>query len=133
MINSSEHSLLKWSNLFFLIPLILSVSYSIYWYAIILLVVFIVSFDFHFFNEAKEVYYLDVTFSSILMVSNFILLFKGNWLLPYSFISIIFALIALFFYFRRSKHDYFFNHSLWHVFSAGVCFTCLITFISYVY
>ena len=125
-----QSEFLKYSNLFFLIPLIIALFSGIYWYTIVLLVVFIVSYDFHFFSEAKEVYYLDVIFSSILMLSNFILLFMGHLILPYSVLAIICALIALFFYFRRSKHDYYFNHSLWHIFSSGVCIFCLITFLS---
>jgi|GEM_PF-5534630 len=93
---------LKWSNLFFLIPLVMAVVYGVYWYALVLLALFIVSFDFHFFKEAKEVYYLDIIFSSLLMLSNFVLLFLGHWALPFSIIAIIFALIALSFYFRKS-------------------------------
>ncbi len=121
---------LKWSNIFFLIPLALAVFNNLYWYAMVLLVVFIISYDFHFFNQAKDLYYLDVIFSSILMLSNFILLFKGHLLLPYCALAILCALIALFFYFRRAKRDYYLNHSLWHVFSAGVCIFCLMTFLS---
>ena len=90
-----QHEFLKWSNLFFLIPLIVATFSELYWYAVILLVVFIVSYDFHFFSEAKEVYYLDVIFSSILMLSNFILLFMGHLLLPYSVLAVLCALIAL--------------------------------------
>lgn len=124
-----QNEFLKWSNLFFLVPLIMAILFGVYWYAIILMVVFIVSYDFHFFNEAREVYYLDVIFSSILMLSNFILLFKGKLALPYSLLAVFSAMIALLFYFRRSKGDYYFNHSLWHFFSAGVCIFCLLTFI----
>lgn len=124
-----QNGFLRWSNLFFLIPLAVAIFYSLYWYAIILLVVFIVSYDFHLLNEAKKIYYLDVIFSSILMLSNFILLFMGHLVLPYSALALLCALVALFFYFRRSKHDYYFNHSLWHIFSAGVCIFCLLTFL----
>ncbi|MEI7765649.1 MAG: hypothetical protein WCI93_03650 [bacterium] len=127
-----QNEFLKWSNLFFLIPLVVATFFKLYWYAVILLVVFIVSYDFHFFSEAKEVYYLDVIFSSILMLSNFILLFMGHLLLPYSLLAVLCALIALFFYFRRPKHDYYFNHSLWHVFSAGVCMFCQMTFLFFI-
>ena len=123
---------LEWSNLFFLIPAVFAFSHNLYWYVVILLAVFIVSFDFHFFKEAKQLFYLDVTFSSFLMLSNTVLLLLGNLKLPYSAIAIIFALIALIFYFRRSKHDYYINHSLWHIFSAGVCLFCLMTFISFI-
>jgi uncharacterized membrane protein len=125
-----QNEFLKWSNLFFLIPLLIAIFSGLYLYSIILLAVFVVSYDFHFFNEAKDVYYLDVIFSSILMISNCVLLFNGHLTLPYSIFAVLCALIALFFYFRRSKHDYYFNHSLWHVFSAGVCLFCLMTFLS---
>lgn len=126
-----QHEALEWSNLFFLIPLAIAINYNLYWYTIILGIVFVVSFDFHFLHEAKSVYYFDVIFSSILMLSNTILLLLGHLKLPYSIMAIIFALIALIFYFRRSKHDYYINHSLWHIFSALVCLSCLITFISF--
>jgi hypothetical protein len=126
-----QHEALRWSNLFLLIPIIVAVVYSLYLYAIMLTVVFVVSFDFHTFREAKDVYYLDVLFSSSIMLSNFVLLFMGHFTLPYSAIAVIFALLALYFYYRRSKHDYYLNHSLWHVFSSGVCLFCLLTFLSY--
>jgi uncharacterized membrane protein len=108
---------------------VFALANGVYWYAVICLALFMVSFDFHFFREAKEVYYLDVIFSSLLILSNFFLLFEGHWKLPFSAISIIFALIALFFYFLKSKRNYYMNHSLWHIFSAGICIFCLVTFI----
>ena len=122
---------LEWSNLFFLIPAVFAFSHNLYWYVVILLAVFIVSFDFHFFKEAKQLFYLDVIFSSFLMFSNTILLLLGNLKLPYSILAVISALIALIFYFRRSKHDYYINHSFWHIFSAAVCLFCLMTFLSF--
>ena len=131
MKNIYKNEALEWSNLFLLIPVAVAFNHNLYWYAIILLAVFIISFDFHFFKEARQVFYLDVAFSSLIMLSNTILLFLGHWKLPYSIIAVIFALIALIFYFRRSKHDYYINHSFWHIFSAGVCLFCLMTFLSF--
>jgi len=127
-----KHEALEWSNLFFLIPFIISISYGIYWYSIIIIIVFIISFDFHKFYEAKEVYYLDTMFSSFLMISNLYLLFKGHLALPYSILAILCAFCALLFYLRKSKSNYYFNHSLWHIFSAGVCIFCLITFLTFI-
>ncbi len=127
-----KNDALEWSNFFFLIPLIIAIIYHLYWYAIILLVVLIVSYDFHLFHETKKVYYLDVIFSSILMLSNFGLLLMGHLNIPYSIWAIISVFLALVFYFRRSKHDYYINHSLWHIFSAGVCFFCLVAYISFI-
>lgn len=129
MKNIYKHDFLKWSNLFFLIPLIIGIFYNLYWYSMILFVVFIVSYDFHLFNETKNIYYLDVIFSSTLMISNLVLLFMGYSSFPYNFLAVGSALIALVFYFRRSKHDYYLNHSFWHVFSAMVCVFCLASFI----
>lgn len=122
-------SFLKWSNVFFLFPLALALISGLYWYAVILFAVFLISYDFHFFNEAKEVYYLDVFFSVSLMASNFFLLFKGNTLSSYALSAVICALCALFFYFRKNEENYYFNHSIWHILSAGVCFCCLLTFL----
>lgn len=123
-----KHEALKWSNVFFLVPVVFAITNGLYLYVVILSALFIVSFDFHLFNEAKAVYFLDVIFSIFLMISNFVLLFLGHWSLPYSIIAVVSALIALIFYFRRSKYNYYINHSLWHLFSSIVCLSCLLAF-----
>ena len=78
----------------------------------------------------KYLNYLDVLFSNLLILSNVVLLFMGHWILPYSVITIIFTLIAILFYFIQSKH-YNIYHSVWHIFSAGICYFSLMTYISY--
>jgi len=118
-----------WSNVFFLIPLLISINYGLYWYSIIIGVVFIVSSIFHFYNENKILFYFDVVFSSMLMLSNFVLLFMGHWNLPYSLFAVICALLAFLFYFKQSKNSYNFYHSMWHIFSTGVSLFCLFTYI----
>ncbi len=115
-----------WSNLFFLIPLVVALYNHLYWYALILGTVFIISLVFHFIKENRILYYLDASLSAVLMVANFALLFMGQWSLPFSLLAVIMALLALFFYFRKGD-NYDFNHSLWHIFSAGVCLFCLLT------
>jgi len=120
---------LELSNLFFFIPLIVSLRYNLYWYAFVLFLVFVISFKFHFSEEFEDLYYLDVLFSVFLMFFNVILLFMGHWTLPYSAFAVICAIIAISFYFQRLENDYGFNHSMWHIFSAGVCTFCLLTFI----
>ncbi len=122
---------LTWSNLFFLAPLILAIKYNLYWYVIVLFLVFIISYKFHFSEEDEELYFLDVVFSLVLMFFNFILLFMGHWILPYSVFAVICAIIALCFYCGRLKNDYGPSHSMWHIFSAGVCLFSLLTFIEY--
>ena len=119
-----------WSNLFFLIPFAMAVSYGVWWYSIVIGIVFIISSFFHF-NEEKKFEYVDVCSSTALMASNFILLFKGHWILPYSAIAIVCAVIAIFFYFRQFKHGYDLNHGMWHIFSAGVSAFCVVTLLSF--
>lgn len=121
-----------WSNIFFLIPFFISINYNLYLYSMIIGIVFVVSSVFHFCNENKIIYYFDVIFCSILMLSNFILLFAGHFILPYSIFAVICAIIALIFYFKQSKDSYNIYHSMWHFFSVGVCIFCLITFISFI-
>jgi len=120
-----------WSNIFFLIPLIISTYYGLYWYSILISMVIIMSCLFHFYNEHKIIYYFDVLFSSTIMLSNFILLFRGHWMAPYSIMAILFALTALFFYFRQSEYGYNLDHGLWHIFSSGVSTFCIITFLKF--
>jgi uncharacterized membrane protein (UPF0136 family) len=118
-----------WSNIFFLIPFAYAVSYEVVWYSVVIGIVFIISSYFHF-SEEKKLVYIDVASSTALMASNFILLFKGQWNLPYSLIAIGCAAIAILFYSRQFKHGYDLNHGLWHIFSAGVSFFCVATFLA---
>ena len=119
-----------WSNVFFLVPLAIALWYHIIWYSIVIGMVFIISSYFHFKDE-KRLEYVDVTSSSLLMVSNFILLFLGHWTMPYSVAAIVCAVIALSFYARQFKHGYNFNHGMWHLFSAGVSSFCVFTFLAF--
>ena len=123
-----------WSNLFFLIPLALAISYGILWYSVVIGVVFFISSYFHFHHE-KRIEYVDVTTSTLLMLSNLILLFKGHWVLPYSLTALVCAVVALGFYFYQNKGSkgYNFYHGIWHIFSAGVSFFCVATFLAFIH
>lgn len=116
------------TNLLFLIPIIISIKYHLQWYTIAIGTAFIVSILFHLSSEEKLLFYIDVFFSCILMFFNFVLLFLGHWRLPYSLGAILCAGMALIFYARQNKFDNGFNHSLWHVFSVGVCLFSIFTF-----
>ncbi len=121
-----------WSNIFFIIPLAFAISYEVWWYSIVMGIVFIISTLFHFKEEEKGgLEYVDVTSSTGLMLSNLILLFKGHWILPYSVVAIICAVIALTFYARQFKYGYDLNHGIWHIFSAAVSFFSVATFLNF--
>ncbi len=119
-----------WSNLFFLIPLSVALAYHIYWYALVVGTVLIVSAIFHLRNE-KSFGYADTIGAYILMAANLYLLFKGYWIFPYGIGAFISAMIALLFFFRQNKYDYNFNHGLWHIFSAVTSLLSLLSFISF--
>ena len=76
-----------WSNAFFLIPAFLAFAYHIYWYSLIISLVFTISSYFHFSKE-KKLEYVDITSSSLLMISNFTLLIQGHWMLPFSILAL---------------------------------------------
>lgn len=120
-----------WSNLFFLIPFAFATSYKVWWYAVIIGTVFIISSIFHFYKEKKFIL-IDVSSSTLLMASNFILLFSGHWTMPYSLLAVICAVIAILFYFKQNDFNYNIYHGFWHIFSAGVSFFCVATFLSYI-
>ncbi|MEK7106122.1 MAG: hypothetical protein AAB895_02075 [Patescibacteria group bacterium] len=116
-----------WSNAFFLAPLLFSMSYRMWAYSVVMGLALVVSLLFHFKKDIK-IGYLDVLISSMLMISNLILLFKGHWVTPYSLVAIAFAIVAIVFYSRQFKYGYGFNHGLWHFFSAGTSLFCIATF-----
>ncbi len=118
----------SWSNLFFLVPLVISLKHHIYWYAIVIGLVFIVSSIFHLRNE-KNFAYADVVGAYVLMIANLLLLFKGDWVFPYGIGAFISAVIALWFFYRQNKHGYNFNHGMWHIFSAATSFLSVVAYI----
>lgn len=122
-----------WSNIFFLVPLALALVNQMYWYSVVIGLVFVVSSYFHFSDE-KKWEYVDVTTSSLLIITNFTLLFMGHWVMPWSILAFpIGAFVALWFYYRqfKNKDAYNVNHGLWHIVSALVSLLCIITLLAY--
>jgi len=126
---SQTYKFKVWSNIFFLIPLILSIAGSLYWYSTVIGLMLVLSLNYHYYNEAKY-YYRDCVVSILLMGSNFLLLINGNWMQPYSLIALSNAFVALYFYYRQYKKGYNFNHGMWHFFSAIVCYFSILTFLN---
>lgn len=117
-----------WSNIFFLFPFILSLQFQIFTYSLIIGVMIILSLLFHYSDE-KKYFYRDCFISILLMVSNFVLLISGEWQAPYSIIALSSAVLAIYFYIRQYKKGYNFNHGMWHVLSAIVCYYSILTFL----
>ncbi len=118
-----------WSNIFFIVPFVLSANNSLYWYSTVIGLMLLLSINYHY-NDERKYYYRDCFVSILLMASNFWLLIGGNWILPYSFIALTSAVIAIYFYFRQYKKGYDFNHGMWHFFSSIVCYFSILTFLN---
>jgi len=118
-----------WSNLFFLVPLLIAAYLGLNLYVAVVGITFLISLLYHMREEDKLLYYADVLFSGILMLANFLLLFMSGWRLPWSAGAVIFAALAIWSYTSKFKKGDSFRHSLWHIFSAGVSLFCLLSVI----
>jgi len=118
-----------WSNIFFVFPLLLSIIKSLHLYSLIIGIMLLLSINYHY-NDERKYFYRDCFVSIMLMASNFWLLINGGWLLPYSFIALSCATIAIYYYSKQYKHGYDYNHGMWHFFSAIVCYFSILTFLS---
>lgn len=126
------HSYLRktaWSNLFFLIPFILSIKFGILWYSIVIGVMITISTLFHLSNTF-QLRYPDILISTVLIISNFSLLIMGNWKLPYSIFALITALVAITTYYLQFKNHRVFYHNVWHILSALICYFSILTFLA---
>lgn len=118
-----------WSNLLFLIPLLISIQYGLYWYSTIVLLVFIFSTFYHLRNE--KIYAIhDFICSSLLILSNFYLIFSGNVNSVSSLAALTIAALAIYFHQKALKRSYDFNHGVWHILSALICVFSLISFVN---
>jgi len=114
-----------WSNLFFLVALVLALKWMIIWYAVLLIFVFIFSCLYHYSGE-KHWGNIDVSFALCLIVANFALMGMAR-LNPFEWVGVClcFAMLAGVFYFRQFKHGYNLNHGFYHITSAIICVLCL--------
>ena len=118
------------TNLFFIIPLILTLSYGLYFYGLILFAVIVNSFLFHYYNE-KRFIYSDMFFAYSLMICNLFYAWKGGFNYPYFLLAILFAIIALYLESRKikTKKEYNFNHGDWHIISSIITTLCIFSFV----
>lgn len=119
----------SWSNLFFLIPFVLSLKLEIFYYSLVLGIMIAISMLFHYSNNFK-LRYLDIFISSILIVSNLYLLSIGGWKLPFSLITILIAILAIIVYYLQFKSHRILFHNIWHVLAATICYFSILTFLN---
>lgn len=115
-----------WSTFFFLVPWALAWSLKLAALGSILTAVIAFSYLYHL-RHGRLMRALDAAFAVLLMSAHLVLCVLGRFALPYFAFVVLFAPIAVFFYFRREGRDL--NHALWHLFSAAVSVSAQLTFL----
>jgi hypothetical protein len=118
-----------WSILFFLVPWALAWYARIFPLAIVLTGVICLSLLNHL-GEEKNAKTLDVIFAWTLMILHLILCVFGGFAMPYFLFVLILVPIAIFFYYRRSRAGYDWNHGLWHLVSAAISVFAQLTYLA---
>ncbi|MEK7673191.1 MAG: hypothetical protein AAB373_04880 [Patescibacteria group bacterium] len=113
-----------WSNVFFLIPLVMALYYDLFLHAGLIFAVMIFSTLFHI-NREKKGEGVDRFFALTLMAYNLYLIYLSGFRQPYLLLAIVLVAVAFYFYFRQ-KQNYDFNHSLWHLASVAITIVCIL-------
>lgn len=122
---NKEMYILQGSHLFFLIPLALAVYLHVYWYVVVISIMLFFSFLYHGIDKTLFAV-IDRSCAISLILSNVILCLLGN-LLSIHFLLVC-ILIPTSFYFLFKQDRYYWNHSLWHISSAYICVSSLLTY-----
>lgn len=118
-----------WSNIFFLIPLLLSIYYQIWVHSMLIFAVMVFSTFYHIKNEKKwDV--VDKTAAISLISFNLYLCYLSNFRQPYFFLALFFVMVAFYFYFKQKKSNYDLNHSLWHLSSVFITVLCVVAYVT---
>jgi len=111
-----------WSNVFFLIPLALSLYYSLYVYSLVLLLAIIFSIAYHLSSE-KKFEFLDTLFAYIVIFYNFYLCYISGFKQPYFSLAVLFVIIGTYFLYVKKKDDY-----EWHASCMAISLFCILAY-----
>lgn len=110
-----------WSNVVFIVPLIVAAEWSIWWYVGVLAVSLVLSLLYHYFEETRFKK-SDIAFAWALMACNFVLLILGGFRpIMLTVLDVAIASLAIYVFLSQTKQNYNFRHSLYHVLAAGIC------------
>jgi len=117
-----------WSNIAFLAPLIVALSFGLYEMAFLILSTIAASVA-HHTKGNKKLKTADRLVAYTLIGANLYLLYLFEFAYPYFTSALVFAAIAFHFYFRDEEKNQDFDHSMWHLSSAVVTLMCLMGYI----
>ena len=116
-----------WSNLFFLIPLGLSIYFEVIIHSIIIFFVLIISTYYHYTKYETSAKY-DKIFAYLLVSYNLYLCYESNFKFPYFHIALIFVFVGLHYLWIKKKDDW-----QWHLSSAIITSLCSIAYASVIF
>ncbi|HUO56483.1 MAG TPA: hypothetical protein VMU27_03570 [Candidatus Paceibacterota bacterium] len=117
-----------WSNVFYLLPLVLAIYYQLWVVAFVLLLVIASSVAFHSSGE-KNYIYSDWDAAALLIIANLVLWYLSGFELFYSMAIIGLALMALSIRFFIEHHNRGgIAHGFWHLTSAAVTLLCVLSY-----
>lgn len=115
------------SSAAYLAPAGVAFFYGLYPTAILSVAVAGFGILYHLSNE-KKFLLLDFSFALLLILSNFILIYLGNFKAPYIWFVALFVVLSFWHYFFRQKHgSYEWHHGMWHVYGALITIFCIFT------
>jgi len=126
-----------WSNLVFLVPLMLALSFGNYVFATVITVVFFASTLYHFMSEKEAGALLDFdrTAAGVLVLFNAGLVGFGGFSTPYVYFVFLLIGIALYLFrkgdiswSRKNISLYEGYHALWHITSALITIFSIFTY-----
>jgi hypothetical protein len=109
-----------WSNVFFLIPLFYAVYLNFILYAVLILLVSVFSFAYHFSKE-KKYKIPDKIFAYILIIYNIYTIYLSGFKQPYFTLALGLAAFGIYMLFNRNKDDY-----EWHIASSAITMMCIL-------
>jgi hypothetical protein len=109
-------------------PLILAAYWHLWPTVILILAVAGFGSLYHLSREKR--FLLPDRISAILLIaSNFILCYLGDYKAPYFWVAVLFALLSfLYHFYLQNKGQYDLNHGLWHMYGALITLFCIFTF-----
>lgn len=114
------------SNMFFLVPFIISFIHSYFYYSIIIALVILSSVTYH---RSKESNYrlLDILFSALLISTNFYIFYLNSFYSINFLFAILFVGLGFIFYQRAHRNNFSFNHAIWHLSSSVITTLAIVT------
>lgn len=91
-----------WSNIFFIIPLVLSWQYKMYIHAVLIILAIIFSTLYHI-TDRRSFVFLDKVFAYAVIVYNLILCYASGFREPYFLFALIFVCVGLHYLYREKK------------------------------